>query len=87
MKLSAKTRKIFPVIMFVVFGTLLTLYLSTIFQYDVSSSQDSMNSMEVSKVEGNTKAPDFVLQDPEGKSYRLRDFRGNVVMINFWTTW
>jgi cytochrome c biogenesis protein CcmG/thiol:disulfide interchange protein DsbE len=32
-------------------------------------------------------APDFVLQDMNGKSVRLRDLRGQVVLINLWATW
>ncbi|MFI5306048.1 MAG: TlpA family protein disulfide reductase [Polyangiales bacterium] len=30
-------------------------------------------------------APDFTLQDRDGKPWRLRDHRGKVVVINFWT--
>ena len=32
-------------------------------------------------------APDFSLQDTEGKIHRLSDYRGKPVIINFWTTW
>jgi peroxiredoxin len=32
-------------------------------------------------------APDFVLEDVNGKSVRLRDLRGQVVLINLWATW
>ena len=31
--------------------------------------------------------PDFALNDLEGKPVRLSDFRGKVVLINFWATW
>jgi peroxiredoxin len=30
-------------------------------------------------------APDFTLQDKDGKPWRLRDHRGKVVVMNFWT--
>lgn len=32
-------------------------------------------------------APDFALTDLNEKSYRLSDFRGKVVFLNFWATW
>lgn len=30
---------------------------------------------------------DFTLLDLAGKSWRLRDFKGKVVLVNFWATW
>src|SRR5581483_7631904 len=32
-------------------------------------------------------APDFALKDVTGKVYHLSDYRGKVVMLNFWATW
>jgi len=32
-------------------------------------------------------APDFVLKSATGKNLRLSEYRGDVVMINFWATW
>lgn len=32
-------------------------------------------------------APDFSLTDLNDKHYRLSDFRGKVVLLNFWATW
>ena len=32
-------------------------------------------------------APDFVLKSSTGANVRLSEFRGDVVMINFWATW
>lgn len=32
-------------------------------------------------------APDFILSDSEGNTLRLSDFRGKVVLLNFWATW
>ena len=32
-------------------------------------------------------APDFALQDVDGSIHHLSDYRGKVVMLNFWGTW
>lgn len=32
-------------------------------------------------------APDFVLKSVSGENLRLSEYRGDVVMINFWATW
>jgi thiol-disulfide isomerase/thioredoxin len=32
-------------------------------------------------------APDFTLRDIDGKPHRLVDYRGKVVLVNFWATW
>ncbi|MCL4535788.1 MAG: TlpA family protein disulfide reductase [Bacteroidetes bacterium] len=32
-------------------------------------------------------APDFTLQDMDGKNVKLSDLKGKPVLINFWTTW
>jgi thiol-disulfide isomerase/thioredoxin len=31
--------------------------------------------------------PAFTLKDPQGKAHTLGDYRGKVVLINFWATW
>lgn len=33
------------------------------------------------------EAPDFVLKALSGENFRLSEFRGQVVMINFWASW
>ena len=35
----------------------------------------------------DAKAPQFDLKDINGRTVRLREYQGKVVMINFWATW
>ena len=37
--------------------------------------------------EAGALAPMFTLETPEGESVSLSDFRGQVVLMNFWATW
>jgi len=34
-----------------------------------------------------TLAPDFTLRSSSGKNLKLSEYRGHVVLINFWATW
>jgi peroxiredoxin len=38
-------------------------------------------------VEKGALAPDFILQSISGEEVMLSDFRGKVVLLNFWATW
>jgi len=44
------------------------------------------SSLASSGLAGQT-APDFVLKSATGENMRLSEYRGDVVMINFWATW
>jgi peroxiredoxin len=35
----------------------------------------------------NAPTPDFNLATPDGKKLSLKDFRGKVVLLNFWASW
>ncbi len=58
-----------------------TLLLGTFFTVFAATSLASSNSM-IGK-----PAPDFALKSSTGQNLRLSEYRGEVVMINFWATW
>lgn len=86
MKSREKTWKIFTSALFVVFAALLSFNLDAKSK-DIPPDQDLLAAMKITRIAESPKAPDFVLKDLEGKSYRLSDLRGKVVLVNFWTTW
>jgi peroxiredoxin len=42
---------------------------------------------ESREIKAGGKPPDFTLKDANGKRLRLSDFKGKVVVLNFWATW
>jgi peroxiredoxin len=44
-------------------------------------------SVKLTRLEPPVPAPDFTLVDMDGKPHRLSDYRGKVILINFWATW
>lgn len=42
---------------------------------------------ELIKMYGDVKAKDFTLTNLEGKKIKLSDFRGKMVVLDFWATW
>jgi thiol-disulfide isomerase/thioredoxin len=59
-----------------------------------SENTQTNNSKKVQSAESvkeanrrHIMAPDFTLADSEGNTLRLSDFRGKVVLLNFWATW
>ncbi len=47
--------------------------------------QPAVSDGIISFVEINGPAPDFELPDLDGTLHRLRDYRGRIVIVNFWS--
>jgi peroxiredoxin len=53
-----------------------------------TGTSSSANSSAAEKQSSTRKlAPDFTLHDANGQSIKLSDYRGKVVLLNFWATW
>ena len=65
-----------------------TAWLVGCFISGCSSQQRASLSGEILKPGPERKAaPDFKLKDADGKEVHLADYRGKVVLLDFWATW
>ena len=69
------------------FVTLLTVLLTLVDTPFLADTVESELSYHFSPVTPLIVAPDFTLEDMDGESYKLHDYRGKVVLVNFWATW
>jgi peroxiredoxin len=51
------------------------------------STSDVFLKLNVEVLNPPLPAPEFRLKDVNGKSFSLHDYRGKVVLLNFWATW
>jgi cytochrome c biogenesis protein CcmG/thiol:disulfide interchange protein DsbE len=56
-----------------------------------SAIKENKSAKEIPAVETKTdkpnKAPDFKLQGVDGKEVKLSDYKGKIVVLDFWATW
>ncbi len=50
-------------------------------------SAEDFEKMGVVPPRSERNAPEFSLETPDGKTLGLKDFKGKVVLLNFWATW
>ncbi|MCH8125174.1 TlpA family protein disulfide reductase [candidate division KSB1 bacterium] len=54
---------------------------------NVSTKTSESNTKVTISDESFPEAPDFVLSDLSGKPVQLSEFKGKMVILNFWATW
>ena len=50
-------------------------------------SSDTVKAASVKPDKDRKEAPEFALKDSDGKLVHLSDYRGKVVLLDFWATW
>ncbi len=45
------------------------------------------STVDAEATEANNAAPDFTVYDIDGNAYKLSDFQGKPVILNFWASW
>jgi peroxiredoxin len=71
--------KSIALVFMVIVGVALIIFLQTKDDYSNLSGKKRMGK--------GSSAPDFTFPDLNGKSVKLSDYRGKVVLLNIWATW
>jgi cytochrome c biogenesis protein CcmG/thiol:disulfide interchange protein DsbE len=52
-----------------------------------SRQEEAVEATSIKPASDRQTAPEFALKDIDGRTVKLSDYRGKVVLLNFWATW
>ena len=81
--MTSRNSKLFVPIL----ASLAVLGIIALYETAQSSDLDSAIPPGSTTLQVGKPAPDFTLKDIDGTVHHLSDYRGKVVMLNFWATW
>jgi peroxiredoxin len=56
--------------------------------FPVEGGEENLYSkIKISLIKGDKKVPDFSLNDISGKKVAVKEFKGKMILLNFWATW
>lgn len=95
--MSNKTKMILGILLFILFfGIAYTAYSSLSEKYEANQGSQPTNQGDPtpqatedtsSQNEDKILAPDFTVYGTDGTAYKLSDFQGKPVVLNFWASW
>ena len=63
------------------------LILSICFSFSFISGKTSLFGYQYGGLNIGDEAPSFSIESPDGTSFKLSDFKGKVVLLDFWASW
>jgi len=70
------------------FLSLLSIFIISDLSFSLEiKKEDHFSKAGIQPIKGGKKAPNFYLEDLQGKKWELKHFKGKVVFLNFWATW
>lgn len=64
-----------------------SLFVLTLLLVSCSGTPEQVVDAAAKDTKGRKVAPNFTLKDADGRNVSLTDYKGKVVLLNFWATW